>query len=80
LIFDANGNLYGTTQFGGTSGDGNVFKLGKYGKERVLYSFTGGADGETPVAPLIFDAKGNLYGTTFQGGASSAGTVFKLTP
>src|SRR5580704_3816247 len=78
LIFDAQGNLYGTTNKGGASGAGVVFKLGKYGKETVLYSFTGGADGANPYAGLIFDAQGNLYGTTNKGGASGAGVVFKL--
>src|SRR5277367_4412153 len=46
---------------------------------KVLYKFTGGADGELPAAGLIFDPSGNLYGTTGGGGANSAGTVFELT-
>ena len=46
----------------------------------TLYSFSGGSDGANPVAGLIFDTGGNLYGTTSQGGSSDAGTVFKLTP
>ena len=46
----------------------------------VLYSFSGGADGAYPEAGLIRDAAGNLYGTTYGGGASGYGTVFKLTP
>jgi uncharacterized repeat protein (TIGR03803 family) len=48
-------------------------------KYKVLYKFTGGADGSQPYAGLIFDASGNLYGTTYQGGPSGDGTVFKLT-
>jgi len=79
LILDAKGNLYGTTYNGGASGVGTVFKLSKTGKETVLYSFTGGTDGASPYAGLILDAKGNLYGTTFYGGAYGAGTVFKLS-
>jgi uncharacterized repeat protein (TIGR03803 family) len=88
LIFDANRNLYGTTAFGGTSGDGTVFKLkpnsdGSW-TESVLYSFSGGTDGIWPYASLTFDVHGNLYGTTTGGGSGrcggGCGTVFKLKP
>jgi uncharacterized repeat protein (TIGR03803 family) len=82
LVRDAAGNLYGTTSFGGTDtcfdGCGTVFKLDKTGKETVLYSFTGGADGAQPYAGVILDKAGNLYGTTDGGGDLSLGTVFKL--
>jgi uncharacterized repeat protein (TIGR03803 family) len=78
LVRDAAGNLYGTTYRGGTSDYGTVFKLGKTGKEKVLYSFTG-ADGSLPYSGLLMDAKGNLYGTTSEGGTSGYGAVFKLT-
>ena len=78
LVRDAAGNLYGTTEFGGASGAGVVFKLGPSGKETVLYPFTGGADGANPIATLIRDAAGNLYGTTVNGGASGVGVVFSL--
>jgi uncharacterized repeat protein (TIGR03803 family) len=78
LIEDAKGNLYGTTQAGGSHGFGTVFKVNASGKETVLYSFAGGKDGSGPSAGLIRDAKGNLYGTTFAGGASAAGTVFRV--
>ena len=81
LIFDSSGNLYGTTVFGGASGTGTVFELvnssGNY-TEKVLYSFAGGSDGANPVAGLIADAPGNLYGTTLFGGAAGNGTVFEL--
>jgi uncharacterized repeat protein (TIGR03803 family) len=87
LIRDAEGTLYGTTCCGGTYGAGTVFMLDRAGKETVLYSFTGGADGDQPYASLIRDAKGNLYGTTYWGGVSSdcnggtgCGVVFKLDP
>jgi uncharacterized repeat protein (TIGR03803 family) len=86
VIRDAAGNLYGTTEFGGAFNAGAVFKLDNTGKETVLYSFTGGADGFLPNG-LIRDAAGNLYGTTAQGGnltscgySSGCGTVFKLDP
>jgi uncharacterized repeat protein (TIGR03803 family) len=78
LVRDAAGNLYGTTVFGGASiGYGTVFKLDTTGKETVLHSFTA-TDGSGPVAALVRDAAGNLYGTTAYGGASLSGTVFKL--
>src|SRR5208337_5516334 len=90
LVRDAQGNLYGTTSQGGdpacTNGCGTVFKVDTTGKETVLYSFTGGADGAIPYAGLARDAPGNLYGTAQRGGdlactgpTNGCGTVFKLT-
>jgi uncharacterized repeat protein (TIGR03803 family) len=84
LVRDSAGMLYGTTQIGGgssgcPSGCGTVFKIDAAGKESVLYSFTGGSDGGYPVAGVIGDAAGNLYGTTIHGGdIFGDGTVFKL--
>jgi len=80
LIRDSEGNLYGTTQYGGASGGGTVYKLDKDGKETVLYNFLSGSDGGQPLAGLVRDNDGNLYGTTSTGGAPSCncGTVFKL--
>src|SRR5208283_3599340 len=78
LIRDSAGNLYGTTQGGGASGAGVVFKVDTSGNETVLYSFTGGADGGYPLGGVIRDSAGNLYGTTNGGGASGAGVVFKV--
>jgi len=88
LIRDGEGNLYGTTAFGGLDSSycqfycGVVFKLDKAGNETVLYSFTGGADGLSPFGGLVRDDEGNLFGTTTGGGSASlpAGTVFKLEP
>ena len=84
LILDQAGNLYGTAAEGGANHVGTVFELtpGSDGgwTETVLHSFAGGKDGSIPVASLIFDQAGNLYGTTFNGGSSNLGTVFKLTP
>ena len=82
LIFDASGNLYGTTWSGGTGGGGIVFELtpnsdGSW-KEHVLHAFKGEKDGSTPYASLTLDAAGNLYGTTYFGGAHKNGVVFKL--
>ena len=79
LIMDAKGNLYGITSGGGGNGGGVVFKVGSKGKETVLYTFAGGMDGAYSQAGLIMDAKGNLYGTTYEGGGSNAGVVFKVS-
>jgi uncharacterized repeat protein (TIGR03803 family) len=84
LILDAAGNLYGTTGSGGTyySG-GTVFELmhesGGGWTEKILHNFNG-TDGQNPCSSLLFDTAGNLYGTTQQGGAYSYGAVFELTP
>jgi len=101
LIFDAKGNLYGVTSYGGAGdckldgypvGCGTVFELTPNGStwtETILYSFQGGNDGYLPGGNLTFDAKGNLYGSTFFGGGHGVcdqgyypycGTVFELSP
>jgi uncharacterized repeat protein (TIGR03803 family) len=89
VILDPTGSLYGTTQFGGIAGCGEllngcgtVFKVDPIGRETVLYNFTGGADGAYPSAGVILDQAGNLYGTTRYGGVfrgfSGFGVVYKL--
>lgn len=84
LVIDAAGNLYGTTQNGGTGGivaAGTVFEVTPDGKESVLWNFCSRescSDGEFPMAGLIRDAAGNLYGTTDYGGV--VGSVFELAP
>jgi uncharacterized repeat protein (TIGR03803 family) len=81
LIFGSDGALYGTTALGGTHNQGTVFKLKPTGTETVLYNFGSQSnDGSGPEATLIFGSDGALYGTTFSGGTSGNGTVFKLTP
>ena len=80
LARDSAGNLYGTTSSGGTSGNGVGFTLDPTGKETVIYSFTGGANGALPYARLVRDLAGNLYGTTISGGTTGNGVVFKLDP
>ncbi|MGA8502661.1 MAG: choice-of-anchor tandem repeat GloVer-containing protein [Candidatus Sulfotelmatobacter sp.] len=96
LIEDTSRNLYGTTEYGGANGGGTVFKLTPSGSgytQSVLYSFcaqggTSCTDGASPLAGLIEDASGSLYGTTWHGGATvpnggsttTGGTVFRLAP
>jgi uncharacterized repeat protein (TIGR03803 family) len=85
LLGGPNGVLYGTSSAYGTNNNGNIYQLTPpaNGKgtwtETVLYSFTGGADGDRPLASLISDASGTLYGTT-AGFSNDYGTVFSLTP
>ena len=80
VVHDASGNLYGTTENGGDSNDdGTVFMLDATGNETLLHTFNG-TDGSRPMAGVIVDSAGNLYGTTYQGGAFGYGTVFKITP
>jgi uncharacterized repeat protein (TIGR03803 family) len=79
VIIDSAGNLYGTTQTGGTNGLGTVFKISSAGTETILHSFGASAvDGMTPRSGVILDNAGNLYGTTSAGGANQIGTVFKI--
>lgn len=87
LVLDAAGDLYGTTRSGGTANDGTIFKLDTSGKEIVLNSFTGQADGKFP-QDLLRDSAGNFYGTANSGGLVNCkgphgatigcGTIFKL--
>jgi uncharacterized repeat protein (TIGR03803 family) len=83
LIQGSEGNFYGTTQFGGAHGEGNVFELTPSGTLTTLYSFCSTdycEDGQWPIAGVIQGAHGNFYGTTYYGGAGVYGTVFQLTP
>jgi uncharacterized repeat protein (TIGR03803 family) len=86
LTADKAGNLYGTTRDGGSTGCdyeagcGAVFKLTTDGTETVLYAFTGGNDGAEPDGQITFDKAGNLYSTTYAGGAADYGVVFKVAP
>jgi uncharacterized repeat protein (TIGR03803 family) len=84
LLRDPQGNIFGTTQAGGMEGScslgscGTIYKLDTAGNETILYSFTGGIDGGSPHAGLIWDAQGNLYGTTYAGGTYGLGVIYKL--
>lgn len=80
LTHDAAGNLYGATQFGGSSQDGVVFKLAPDGTETVIHSFTGGADGIYPSGNVVPDRSGAVYGATTLGGHARDGIAFKIAP
>jgi len=96
LILDQQGNLYGTAEFGGPSGNGTVFELtpptspGGAWTQTILHSFQGlrhNSDGANPQGSLVFDGSGNLFGTTYAGGIacsdsapSGCGTIFELMP
>lgn len=82
LLFDAAGNLFGVTETGGAHSAGTVFELAKRSKSRwslrTLYAFAGMPDCASPYGGLIADGSGNLYGTTYYGGANGQGCVFEL--
>ncbi len=86
VVIGQDGALYGTTNSGGTSNYGTVFKLtppasaGEVWKETALHDFLSGSDGSNPVAVVVIGKGGALYGTTYNGGASGLGTVFELKP
>ena len=82
LIMDVAGNLYGTTYQNGANGQGSVFYLAPFGggwTAASLHDFTGGSDGGNPAGSVVLDASGNLYSTTFDGGAGQ-GVVFEIKP
>jgi len=82
LVSDSEGNLYGTTLYGGANNAGTVFKLtsndSSY-KESLLWSFST-SDGATPASAVVLDKLGNLYGTTASGGSVGHGVAFEITP
>ncbi len=83
VVFDKSGNLYGTTCCGGARSDGTVFELipsGSGWTKSLVYTFQGSTDGKEPVTGLIFDAAGDLYGSTIMGGTGRGGTIFELSP
>jgi uncharacterized repeat protein (TIGR03803 family) len=78
LLLDSAGNLYGTTLSGGSSNAGVVFQLTNAGQYNVLHEFSGGNDGGLPLAGVVSDSAGNLYGCTSSGGLNGVGVIFKL--
>ena len=80
LIMDAAGNLYGTTLGGGANNNGTVFELSTTGNETVLHAFQNTPDFATPYGGLVMDNLGNVYGTTWFGGANGTGGVFEISP
>ncbi len=80
LMLDASGTLYGVTELGGANGDGIVYALSPKSRTlTTLYAFKGAPDASSPYGGLVADSSGNLYGTTYYGGAHGLGTVFELT-
>ena len=82
VVFDRSGNLYGVFEVDGPYGGGAVYELSPTGSgwtEQILYGFTGGSDGYSPLAGLTIDSAGNLYGSASAGGSGGCGTVFELT-
>jgi uncharacterized repeat protein (TIGR03803 family) len=77
---DTAGNLYGTTLGGGSLNNGTVFELTATGSETVLHAFLNTPDFATPYGGLVRDSQGNLYGTTWFGGANGTGGVFEISP
>src|SRR5262249_31112321 len=87
LILDSSGNVFGTAMNGGAANEGAVFEISPQAhggwKEKLIYSFnttTNFGDGFRPVAGLVFDKSGNLFGTTTVGGGLGGGAVFELSP
>ena len=80
LIQGADGNFYGTTEYGGTNGEGTLFRVTTNGALSTLASFEDSLSGSYPQAGLVQGADGSFYGTTGNGGADGYGTVFKMTP
>jgi uncharacterized repeat protein (TIGR03803 family) len=80
LIEGNDGNYYGVTLWDSMRGGGTVFQITPDGILTLLHDFAGGSDGANPYSGLILASDGNFYGTTQNGGASTAGTVFQITP
>ena len=82
LVLDSAGNLYGTTRVGGREGVGTAFQLNPAGKVKVLHHFTADLDGATPLAGLVRDEAGHLYGTAVKNDLIDQrnGTVFEIRP
>ncbi len=83
LIQGPDGNFYGTTYYGGSTGNGCVFKITPQGVLTILHNFKDGSvtnDGVNPSTPLCQGSDGNFYGETIAGGASLSGAIFKMTP
>ena len=79
LIVDKKRNIYGTTNYGGKSGNGTFFRIAPDGNEKILHTFSGQPDGSGPLGSLTKDSSGNLYGATVDGGANNNGAIFKLS-
>jgi uncharacterized repeat protein (TIGR03803 family) len=74
------GDFYGTTRFGGTLGNGIIYRISSSGAAYMVLHTFNGSDGAFPISNLIEGGDGSLYGTTLRGGASNYGTVYRITP
>ena len=79
LIQANDGNFYGVTYRGGEGNQGVVFKMTPMHEVTVLHDFTGGSDGSGPIGRLLQGTDGNLYGTTYYGGTSGGGVLFRIS-
>ncbi|MGO8672780.1 MAG: choice-of-anchor tandem repeat GloVer-containing protein, partial [Capsulimonadaceae bacterium] len=83
VVLASDGNLYGTTTYGGSANDGTVFRITTAGVLTILHSFGDGSvlhDGIYPDASIVQASDGNFYGTTYNGGTSNDGTEYRITP
>lgn len=78
VTFDTSGNLFGTTSGGGADGYGTVFEIAKGSNSLSTLASFNGTDGEAPEAAVALDTSGNLFGTTYNGGAAGDGALFEL--
>ena len=79
VTLDASGNIYGDTDYGGANSNGTLFELTTGGTESLLHSFGGSGDGTVPDGAVIFDASGNMYGTTQSGGSAGNGIIWEYS-
>ncbi len=84
VIFDAHGNLFGATVYGGNLNEGTAFEMSPNGgggyTEKVIHNFGHADDGQSPSSGLIMDSDGNFYGVTYGGGTHALGTVYEISP
>jgi len=80
VLLDSKDNIYGNSSLCGTSGEGTAWELSKEGALTLLHSFAGGSDGAVPYGELLGTAKGELYGTTLEGGTADYGTLWSYLP
>ena len=78
VTFDSSGNLFGTTENGGTIGNGTIYEIAKGSNSLTTVASFTGSNGSTPFGGVTFDSSGNLFGTTVYGGTTGNGTVYEI--